>query len=110
MLNDTRYPMRREGSLHAGSQKPSCEAVDAASMPPACGARTRNGEPCRSFSMRNGRCRMHGGGSTGRKAAAGIASHREAVTIHGGRSREMIEFRRQMREMRTEARRLVGLA
>jgi uncharacterized protein YjcR len=30
-----------------------------------CGARTRSGEPCRSPAMTNGRCRMHGGPSTG---------------------------------------------
>lgn len=26
-----------------------------------CGAKTRNGHPCRAAAMRNGRCRMHGG-------------------------------------------------
>jgi hypothetical protein len=30
-----------------------------------CGAKTRSGEPCKSRSMPNGRCRMHGGKSTG---------------------------------------------
>lgn len=30
-----------------------------------CGAKTRSGAPCRSFAMENGRCRMHGGKSTG---------------------------------------------
>jgi hypothetical protein len=30
-----------------------------------CGARTRSGSPCRSPAMTNGRCRMHGGPSTG---------------------------------------------
>lgn len=30
-----------------------------------CGARTRSGSPCRSPAMANGRCRMHGGPSTG---------------------------------------------
>nr|WP_269210496.1 HGGxSTG domain-containing protein [Magnetospirillum fulvum] len=32
---------------------------------PLCGAKTRSGEPCRQPAMRNGRCRMHGGKSTG---------------------------------------------
>lgn len=31
----------------------------------SCGARTRTGLPCKSIPMRNGRCRMHGGRSTG---------------------------------------------
>jgi len=30
-----------------------------------CGAKTRSGAPCRAFSMPNGRCRKHGGKSTG---------------------------------------------
>lgn len=30
-----------------------------------CGAKTRSGEPCRNRPMPNGRCRMHGGKSTG---------------------------------------------
>lgn len=28
-----------------------------------CGAKTRSGEPCKSWAMDNGRCRMHGGSS-----------------------------------------------
>ncbi|WP_439619368.1 HGGxSTG domain-containing protein [Hyphomonas sp.] len=31
----------------------------------ACGAKTRQGHPCPSWSMPNGRCRMHGGTSPG---------------------------------------------
>ena len=30
-----------------------------------CGAKTRSGQPCKSKAMANGRCRMHGGKSTG---------------------------------------------
>lgn len=30
-----------------------------------CGAKTRSGKPCRNGAMANGRCRMHGGKSTG---------------------------------------------
>ena len=60
--------------------------------------------------MKNGRCRMHGGASTGPKTAAGLAKARRVVTIHGGRSREMIEFRRQLRELQAEARRMVEMA
>ena len=59
--------------------------------------------------MRNSRCRMHGGASTGPRTPEGLARWRAAVTIHGGRSREMIEFRRKMRELRAEAQKLVEL-
>lgn len=31
----------------------------------SCGAKTRNGTPCKSNAMPNGRCRMHGGTSPG---------------------------------------------
>jgi hypothetical protein len=41
-------------------------ALNAASHSTRCGARTRHdGHPCKSPAMRNGRCRMHGGKSSG---------------------------------------------
>ena len=36
-----------------------------------CGARTRRGTPCQCKAMRNGRCKFHGGLSTGPKSQAG---------------------------------------
>lgn len=39
-----------------------------------CGARTRNGHPCKRKDLyRSGRCRMHGGMSTGPRTEAGKA-------------------------------------
>lgn len=35
---------------------------------PRCGAKTRSGLSCRAPAMPNGRCRMHGGTSTGAPA------------------------------------------
>ena len=32
-----------------------------------CGAKTRQGKPCKKTSLKNGRCRFHGGKSTGPK-------------------------------------------
>ena len=32
---------------------------------PRCGAKTRKAKPCQGPAMKNGRCRMHGGKSTG---------------------------------------------
>ena len=32
-----------------------------------CGAKTRPGRPCGHYAMKNGRCRYHGGKSTGAK-------------------------------------------
>ena len=48
---------------------------------PRCGAKTRQGKPCNSPAMRNGRCRMHGGASTGPRTPEGLAKSRRA---HGG--------------------------
>ena len=48
-----------------------------------CGARNRRGTPCQCPAMANGRCRLHGGLSTGPRTAAGIERIRRAVTKHG---------------------------
>src|SRR5260370_41246710 len=48
------------------------------SRAPKCGARTRRGTPCQSPAMRNGRCRMHGGMSTGPRTAEGLERSRKA--------------------------------
>lgn len=38
-----------------------------------CGARTRRGTPCQGPAIANGRCRMHGGPSTGPRTPEGLA-------------------------------------
>jgi len=56
------------------------------SQRPKCGARTRSGEPCQAKAVwcdstdspRNGRCRLHGGLSTGPRSAAGRDAIRES--------------------------------
>ncbi len=50
---------------------------------PRCGAHTRPGNPCRSPAMPNGRCRMHGGRSTGPRTLDGLNRLRAATTKHG---------------------------
>ena len=45
--------------------KPMHQARQALAVHPKCGAKCRTGEPCKNPSMKNGRCRMHGGESTG---------------------------------------------
>ena len=47
---------------------------------------------------------------TGGLEVEGIESHRAAVTRHGGRSQATRDFRRMVRELRAEARRMVELA
>lgn len=53
-----------------------------------CGARTRKRLPCRAPAMRNGRCRIHGGSSTGPRTAEGLARSRRARWKHGRHSAE----------------------
>lgn len=48
--------------------------------PPRCGAHARStGDPCKAKAMTNGRCRNHGGMSTGAKTEAGKAAIRQAL-------------------------------
>ena len=55
----------------------------------SCGAKSRNGDPCRSTAGMGtehkgyGRCKWHGGNNTGPKTAEGRANQRKASTIHG---------------------------
>ena len=48
------------------------------STAPRCGARTRKGTPCKGPALHNGRCRMHGGASTGPRTKRGLARSRRA--------------------------------
>ena len=48
------------------------KARAALALHPRCGAHCRTtGEPCKNPAMKNGRCRMHGGKSTGRPITTG---------------------------------------
>ncbi len=53
------------------------------SKAPQCGAKTRRGTPCRAPAMANGRCRMHGGCSTGPRTPEGLERSRRANWKHG---------------------------
>lgn len=64
-----------------------------------CGAKTRCGQPCQSPSMRNGRCRMHGGKSTGPKTPDGRERSRRANWKHGYYSAEAIAERSSFRQL-----------
>jgi hypothetical protein len=77
---------------------------------PRCGARTRVGAPCKGPAMLNGRCRMHGGASTGPRTPEGLQRIVKARTVHGAYSTEMRELRRLMRLLDEEQRRVLELA
>jgi hypothetical protein len=69
-----------------------------------CGARNRRGTPCQCPAMANGRCRLHGGLSTGAKTAEGIERIRRAVTRHGRYSNEARAERRYYRKLLRDCR------
>ena len=75
---------------------------------PRCGARTRSGVACRSPAMPNGRCRLHGGKSTGPKTAEGLERMRQSKITHGNYSEENRRVMRLIRELAAEARRTAG--
>jgi hypothetical protein len=65
---------------------------------PTCGARTRSGGLCKhKGNIRNGRCKRHGGASTGPiNQAFGKSHHRY---VNGLRTREVVAMRRLLAEM-----------
>src|SRR5262245_50132797 len=72
-----------------------------------CGAKTRLGTPCQGPAMRNGRCRMHGGASTGPKTPAGLEAIRRSRTIHGYYSAAAVRERQAARQLTREFRKLL---
>jgi len=93
-------PLGRRGRLQNGNRSGDFLAA------PRCGARTRSGCSCRQPAMRNGRCRLHGGLSTGPRTPEGVARSRRARLIHGGRSARVCAL---LREARLQARRTRAL-
>jgi len=73
-----------------------------------CGAKTRGGEPCQAQAMANGRCRNHGGLSTGARTEEGRKKSLAAI----GRIQsenwephptiELVEAHRQKKLLRLE--------
>jgi len=73
-------PLDRRGHLRNGARPGDFLAA------PRCGARTRAGTCCRQPAMKNGRCRLHGGLSTGPRTPEGRVRCAAARLIHGGYS------------------------
>jgi hypothetical protein len=101
-----KHPMQRErtGPLRNGNPRGN------PNLAPRCGARTRMGCPCRAPAMRNGRCRMHGGKSTGPRTEEGRARIRAARTRHGRYSAEGRAFQRNVSDLLRRSRDLLALA
>src|SRR5690348_4340680 len=73
---------------------------------PRCGARNRAGGACRAPAMANGRCRSHGGTSTGPRTEAGLAALRAARTVHGYYGADGRALRRTVTFLLAEGKRL----
>src|SRR5262245_61392874 len=70
------------------------------SRAPRCGAHARQtGAPCRAPAMTNGRCRLHGGKSTGPRTPEGRANSALSNWKHGGFSFAAKEERREARSL-----------
>lgn len=59
----------------------------------------RTGDPCQQPAMPNGRCRLHGGHSTGPKTPAGLKRSQMANWKHGMYSQEAKELWADVREL-----------
>src|SRR5258705_6005060 len=82
---------------HAPARNKSIELANGA---PRCGARRKtDGQPCRQPAMRNGRCKQHGGMSTGPRTPEGLERSRRARWKHGFYSAESRNTRREARDL-----------
>jgi hypothetical protein len=93
---------RRHGWLKNGNPPGNLSTVR------RCGAKTRRGTSCQCPAMKNGRCRLHGGLSTGAKTVEGIERIRKAVTKHGRYSKRARAEREHKRELLRQFRQLLA--
>src|SRR5262245_39860267 len=84
-------PPDRRGRLRNGNRAGDFLAA------PRCCAQTRSQGACRQPAMANGRCRLHGGMSTGPRTPEGRERCRRARLTHGARSARVIALRREAR-------------
>jgi hypothetical protein len=90
-------PLAREGEP-IERVRARLEALVMANAAPRCGARSkRTGKPCRAAAMPNGRCKVHGGKSTGPRTPEGLERSRRANWKHGHYSREAKAERSRVR-------------
>jgi hypothetical protein len=70
-----------------------------------CGAkaRTKDFRPCRQPAMANGRCRLHGGFSTGAKTKEGRQRIKQANMTHGFFTKEAIAERKALKDFLKES-------
>jgi len=100
-------PPERRGRLRNGARPGDFLAA------PRCDARTRSGCSCRQPAMANGRCRMHGGLSTGPRTPEGRERCARARRKHGAYSAAaralLVEARARFRRSRALRARLTQM-
>lgn len=77
---------------------------------PKCGAKTRRQTSCKAPAMKNGRCRMHGGKSTGPRTPEGLKRSRKANWKHGNYSIGAIATRLYVSQLQRESRDVIEKA
>jgi hypothetical protein len=75
---------------------------------PRCGAKTRSGNACEAPAMPNGRCRLHGGKSTGPRTAEGWERCRKANWKHGRYCQEALAENKRVRELERNSAQLLA--
>ena len=93
MKGEQRPHERRRGWLKNGNPAGDLSAVR------SFGAKTRSANPCRCPAMRNGRCRLHGGLSTGPKTPEGRLRVSLALLKHGRYTKQAKQERLEWREL-----------
>ena len=102
-------PANAQATLRRGRLKNNNPVGDYMSAP-RCGANTRAGTSCRQPAMPNGRCRFHGGKSTGPRTAEGLRRSRTAHLTHGFRTAEIIDLRTAAARIGRNLKVLTGVA
>lgn len=97
--------------MRKSKDQPHAKVWELMWMAPRCKAkcRTRNGEPCKNLAMANGRCRMHGGKSTGPQNSEGKASNKMKNWKHGDYSMEALVERKKLQESIREYKKTINI-
>lgn len=72
-----------------------------------CLAKTRQSKPCQAPAMKNGRCKMHGGKSTGAKTKEGLEKIKKVSLKNGRYTQKAILERKALNSLIKEAERLL---
>jgi hypothetical protein len=97
--------MKSDNKPHAPTWS---KGLQHANKAPRCGAKTRRKTSCLGPAMPNGRCRLHGGKSTGPKTIEGLERSKKANWRHGRRSAEAIRQRKESMAVRRQLKKLIN--